>query len=610
MWRKVLDPRLYRAAFAPILLAFVVAAFSLVDRPRAITTTLAPDAFDGPKAFATLQGLATQFPDRRPGSAGDVSLARRVERDFRRSFCPDAGRDGACEEVTVRNVSGDTIDGESDLETVVATRLGRPGPGIMVLAHRDAAGRPAEAELSGTAALLELARVFGGRRTTRTLTLVSTSGGSGGAAAAAQLAADMPRDDPRPSAVLVLGDLASSSVRRPWVLPWSASAELAPVRLRRTVETALKLETGAEPGQPRAIAQLARLAFPFALTEQAPFNAVGIPAVAIQASAERGPPAGAAVSTDRLRGFGRAALRTIDALDNNPAFTEAPSTDIVVLDKVLPGWVARLLVGVLLLPMLVAAIDGLARVRRRKAAVTVWLRWLLALALPFGAAALATRLLGVTGVLDAAPGSALAPGLVPADGTAVAVVAVIFVLGVLAVRPLQRIFAARPESMPAVEREGGGPAAALTLAITGVAVAVWVANPFAAAVLVLPAHLWMLAAVPEVRLRRGPALALVLAALLPAALVLAVFANAIGASPAQLPWALILLAAGGQVGVLALLAMSAMGACAVGAFRLALLPAAGEAPPALGESVRGPMGYAGPGSLGGTESGFGTGVRR
>lgn len=332
--------------------------------------------------------------------------------------------------------------------------------------------------------------------------------------------------------------------------------------------------------------------------------------MAIQASAERGPHPGAAVSADRLRGFGRAALRTIDALDNNPAFAERPNAEIVVLNKVLPGWVARLLVGVLLLPMLVASIDGLARVRRRKAAIAIWLRWLLALALPFGAAALATRLLGATDVLDAAPGGAIVPGLVPVDGLAVAIVGAVFVLGVLAVRPLQRILAARPEAMPAVEREGGGPAAALTLAITAVAVAVWVANPFAAAVLVLPAHLWMLAAVPEVRLRRGSALALVLTALLPAALVLAVFANAIGASPAELPWALMLLVAGGQVGVLSLLAMAATGACAVGAFRLALLPAAGEAPPALGESVRGPMGYAGPGSLGGTDSGFGTGVRR
>lgn len=606
----MLDPRLYRAAFAPVLLALVVAAFSLVDRPRALTTTLAPDTFDGPRAFASLQGLATQFPDRRPGSAGDVALARRVERDLRSAFCPEAGPAGSCEQVSTRTLPGRTIDGESDLETVVATRLGAPGPGIMVLAHRDAAGRPAEAELSGTAALLELARVFGGRRTARTLTLVSTSGGSGGAASAAQLAAGMPEGDLRPAAVLVLGDMASASPRRPWVLPWSNGAELAPVQLRRTVENALKLETGDDPGYVRAVAQLARLAFPFAQSEQAPFNEAGIPAVTLQASAERGPSPEAAVTVARLRGFGRAALRTIDALDTAPALDLAPTADVVVLDKVLPAWVIRLLVGALLLPMVVAAVDGLARVRRRKTTIAVWIRWLAALAVPFAATALAARLVGSTGLLEAAPPSAVPAGLVGVDGLVVAIVALVFVLGVLAARPLQRLLAARPEAMPAVERESGGPAAALTLVMTVVAVAVWVANPFAAAVLVVPAHLWMLAAVPEVRLRRGPALALVLLALAPAALVLAVYAVAIGASPLELPWALLLLVAGGQVGLLALAAISLIAACAVGAFRLALLPAAGEAPPAATTSVRGPLGYAGPGSLGGTESGFGTGVRR
>jgi hypothetical protein len=83
----------------------------------------------------------------------------------------------------------------------------------------------------------------------------------------------------------------------------------------------------------------------------------------------------------------------------------------------------------------------------------------------------------------------------------------------------------------------------------------------------------------------------------------------VGATLAQLPWSLLLLVAGGQVGIPALLVLAVLAACALGAFRLALLPTTGEVPPAT-DSVRGPMGYAGPGSLGGTESGFGGGVRR
>jgi hypothetical protein len=75
----MLDGRIYRAAFAPLLLALLVAAFALAERPRPIGTTLAADAFDGRRAFATLEQLRRTFPNRRPGSPGDDALARRVE---------------------------------------------------------------------------------------------------------------------------------------------------------------------------------------------------------------------------------------------------------------------------------------------------------------------------------------------------------------------------------------------------------------------------------------------------------------------------------------------------------------------------------------------------
>jgi hypothetical protein len=259
----------------------------------------------------------------------------------------------------------------------------------------------------------------------------------------------------------------------------------------------------------------------------------------------------------------------------------------------------RLLVGILLLPPLVGAVDGLARVRRRKVAVAPWLRWLLGLAFPFALGALVIRLMGLTGLVGDAPGGAVAEGRVPVDGVALAAVVLVFVLGALAVRPLHRLLAA------AAPPEGPGPAAALALTIVALALLVWAFNPFAAAVLVVPAHLWMLAAAPELRLRRVAGIGLVVVALVPAALVLAVFAGATGASIAQLPWELVLLVAGGQVGLATLGAMSLMGACALGAWRLTSVPPEEDAVP-LPASVRGPLGYAGPGSLGGTESGFGS----
>src|SRR3954447_9506766 len=85
-------------------------------------------------------------------------------------------------EVSTPTFTGETIDGKRTLTTVLARQIGEPGPELVVVAHRDAADRGARAELSGTAAMLELARVVAGGRLRRTITFVSTSGGSGGAA--------------------------------------------------------------------------------------------------------------------------------------------------------------------------------------------------------------------------------------------------------------------------------------------------------------------------------------------------------------------------------------------------------------------------------------------
>ena len=68
-----------------------------------------------------------------------------------------------------------------DLTTVVATRPGQSERRIVLLAHRDG---PGLANLSGTAALLELARVLKSRELRKTLVLVSTSGSTTGFAGA------------------------------------------------------------------------------------------------------------------------------------------------------------------------------------------------------------------------------------------------------------------------------------------------------------------------------------------------------------------------------------------------------------------------------------------
>jgi hypothetical protein len=582
----MLDPRLYRAGFVPVLLALVVAAFSLVDLPRPMQTTLAPDQFVGRQALARLDDLASRFPKRRPGDAADAAMAQEIATTFRESGF----------RVSMVRHSGATIDGTRSLVDVVATRAGRPGPGLVLVAHRDAAGAGARAELSGTAALLEIAALLQqGGRTNRTLTVVSTSGGSGGAAGVRAVIERLPRPI---DAAIVLGNLASRQVRRPFVVPWTSGGGLAPIKLRRTVEGAVRKEAAMSPGSYRATAQLARLAVPFATGEQGPLDAAGIPAVTLSATGERVPAPDAAVSQQRLQAFGRAALRSLTALDNGPDLRTGPNADVQTLRKVLPGWAVRLLGGALLIPALLAAIDGFARVRRRREPVEAWLRWIAVLALPFLGAAVLVWLMDLSGLLGASPPSLPPAGAMPVDGTArgaLSAVGLVLLLGWLVLRPVKRALGVPPRGGPP------GSAAAVLLVLVVAATAVWVVNPFAGALFVPAAHLWLIAVAPDFRLRRSVGTALVVLGLAPFALVAINAANSLGIGPVATLWEGLLAVAGGEVGPLGVLAGCVVAACAVGALDVVWSRPALE-PPEPDITVRGPVSYAGPGSLGGTAS--------
>jgi len=581
----MLDLRIYRAAFIPLLVAIVLVAFSLQPRARPIATTLSPEAFDVTRTAQLLTGMAEDYPDRRPGSAGDAALARKVETDFR----------AAGFEVRTDDFTGRTIDGRRTLRTVVAERPGRLERRIVVLAHRDAAARGSKAELSGTAALLELARLFSGRTTRRTLTLVSTSGGSGGAAGAAHWAEHVggPVD-----AVIVLGDLAGTRSRRPWVVPWSDGLGVAPLRLSRTVELAVRQEVSA-PGAANAAEQLLRLAFPLTVSEQGVVDDHGIPAVLISSSGELGPAPDDPVSEERLQGFGRAALRSLTALDDGPDVTPGePQNVIVTRGQVVPEWAVRLLVGVLLLPVLLGALDGIFRVRRRGEGPVRWVVWTLASALPFLLAGLILILLRAATVLDAPP-APVPPDVLGLSWAAVIVGAAALALGFVLVRPaiIERAQPAGPPGTP-------GSAGAVAL-VTALAVAVvWVRNPYAALFLVPAAHLWLFAVAPEVRVPHVVRLALVVLGLVPLGVVALAYAFTLDAGPLDLLRLSVQMVAGGAIGPFTLLSWSVVAGCAVSA----AIVAARVAPPAPrvggGFEVRsrGPIGYAGPGSVGGTES--------
>lgn len=594
----MLNARLYRAAMVPFVFALAIAAFSLVPRAQPLGTTMASDAFNGGRAFAQLRALERRFPQRQPGSLGDARLAQYVAGELRSL----GGSTGGGFNVSEHEFEAQTADGERTLTNVVASRPGYTSePPIVVIAHRDAAAAGSGAELSGTAALLELARVLASRETRRPVILASTSGGSGGGdAGASQLAAQLPE---QVDAAIVLGDLTAPRLSRPVVVPWSNGYGSAPLQLQRTLDEAIAHETGARAGEPSALSQLAHLTFPMAAGEQGVMNAAGVPAVLVQASGDRGPSPREPVSPERMEGLGRSVLYAVDALDASPNVSAQMSTGLQLAGQTLPAWTVALLAVTLMLAPALVAVDGVARMRRRRRPLARWALWTLSCGLPFLCCAALAWILGRLGVIGGAPATPILPSAMPFDGRAVGVVLAMvltFALGWLLWGMLIRRLGMplRPEP------DEAGLSVVLLLVVVGAAV--WLANPYAA-LLVLPAmHLWLLLASPELRPPRIPALLLVAAGVAPLALLVAYNAHQLGLAPGQVAWTTVLLLAGGQIALGAALLWSLALGSAVVAALVALAPHdALPEPVRAGRervSIRGPLTYAGPGSLGGTES--------
>ncbi|HEV7460381.1 MAG TPA: hypothetical protein VGN78_07590 [Solirubrobacteraceae bacterium] len=586
----MLDPRVYRAAFIPAAFALIVAAFSLQEPAPGLGSSLAPDAFVGARAFdgpgTGLQPLASAYPQRRPGSPGDSGVAGRVISTFR-----TAGL-----QTIIRRFSANTPAGRRPMQDVIGVRAGVSNHRIVVLAHRDSLYSPATADLSGTATLAELARVFTGGSLHKTLVLVSTSGASGGNAGASAWA----RAPGGPvDAVVVLGDLASTRVRGPLVVPWSNGLGIAPIGLQRTVAQSLSLETGRHVSQAGLGGQFARLAVPLTTSEQGEVAVHGLPAVLLTLAGERGAGAARTVSQDRLQEMGRTTLRTLTALDASAQGMPAPRGELLFSRKIVPGWAIRLVVGALILPALIAAIDGFARVRRRREPVGRWMTWTLAGVVPFVVAWLFALFLEFTGLLPVAPAAPVPAGAIPLDAAGIAsmvAVALVVVVGWLALRPLV-LRVAHARAAP----DSPGAAAAVLLVFTLLGTAVWAVNPFAAALLVPGLHLALLLLAPELRLRRGLQVFALVLALAPLALIVVYYGDEFGLSLGEIPWATLLLAVGGGFGIPGVLAWC-LGLGVLGDV-LAILYARGRgAPKPDAPRTRGPLSYAGPGSLGGTES--------
>jgi hypothetical protein len=585
----VIEPRLYRVAFVPALLAAVLAAFSLQSRPRPLSQGLAADVlFEGDLAARSAQRIAATTPDRRAGRPGDRTTAELVAGSLeRRGF----------------TVERDAFShaGRS-LVNVVARRAGRSRRQLVLVAGRDAGGVPdAAGSAADTAALLELARVFQGRPTRRTLLLASVDGSSLGEVGAERLARSL-GDPDLVDAVLVVSDLGSPTRRGSLIVPWSSETTRTGIGLQRTVADSIREELDVPVGGTGAVGQLFRLAFPLGIGAQGPFLEHGFEAVRISGSGELPSEEGgaAAVDQDQLGGLGRATLRAVTAIDQSGRAEGGAGAYLTAVSQVMPGWAIALLAFTLLLPALVTAVDAFARARRRRLPILPWLRWLAVWSAPFAAALAGAELLALVGATPEPPPAPVAPADFPLDGPAIAVLCGVAAIGLL-VFLLARRLVVRPDAALADPAQPGA-GCALALATSAAAALLWVVNPFAVLMALPAVHLWLLATLVEPAPRRRARAAMVAVGALPPLLVVLYHLFALHVDPLSGAWYLLLLVTGHVVGLIsALVGCVWLGAlCAA----LAIVRAKGdpEPPAPAGPSVYGPGTYAGPGSLGGTES--------
>ena len=417
---------------------------------------------------------------------------------------------------------------------------------------------------------------------------------------------------------------SATSPRRAPARPSSAPSPKHPARRRllltRTVAQALAQQVGATPAAPTLLDRLAQLSFPLTAGEQGPLLAHGVPAVLLQTGSELPPARAVPPSAARLEGLGRAVLSAVYALDSGPEVAGAAGaleTSLPIQRKLLPEWAVRLLVAALLLPPLLTAGDGLARLRRsRERSIVPWMLWVLVCGLPFLAAALFAMLLGGLGAI-AAPRPPVPSGALPLDGSGVETllaVTLVLLLAWLAWPALLRRLALplRPNAAAA--------GLALLLVLCVLAIVVWAIDPFTALLLVPALHLWLPLAASDRPVLGRPAvgrlalwpLALVVLGAAPLALLIAFYAQRLHLGVGGVAHTALLLLASGRIAIPGAVLWSVAAGCFAAALLLALTPPRTGQPTVGGPGdgadqpepapIRGPLSYAGPGSLGGTDS--------
>jgi hypothetical protein len=439
-----------------------------------------PLDFDG-SAAATMAASLLGIPGARaPGGQGDFAAAdfvqTRLDKGGYQTFVQDFAADlPEQSNVPMKNVIGYVPGRQSDV--------------IAIIAHRDGRGTGADDNASATGVLLELARTLKPLAHERGLLFVSTDGGTTGGQGAEKFASGSPFA-PRVVAAVVLDSVAADvgTPLRVLIRPERVARGTSPTLFRTTRSVITRL-TSKDPIVPGLFDQLSGLAIPYALAEQGPLLARGVPALTLTA----GPPPDLTADftsyhSVQLGEVGKVVANLVVQLDGAGQIEPGGRPAIFFGSRTMRGWLAQLAVVALLAPALTCILDLAARCRRRQIPVAPGVKALAWRCATWGAGLLALWLLPLL------PGN-LASGVASAPrsdsiGLSWSGVFLAVGAGLLVWRFVVRQRLVRGAHVSGAARTGGLVAALLGLAFASTLLVAF--NPFTL-VLLLPAlHLWLL----------------------------------------------------------------------------------------------------------------------
>ncbi len=480
----MLNIRLYRTSWLVAGVALVVALLTLQTPDPGPEPSL-PSTIDGQETLLLESQLSSIAPERPAGSAGDLRAARFVQGQL--AQVPGATAPGGQKNrVQVQDFQalsdGEPVDLQNVYLVVPGVPDGRVPGGVVVVAPRDTpAGVSAGA--SATAVMLRLARVSGTTRHQRPHLFVSTDGSTIGNAG---LRWFLERFSAFPlSAVIVLDAPGEANGDRVHV--WTAGrTDRQSLGLGNFAQGSIERAGGRADGPPSINGQLPRLAVPQTFGEQGAAIAAGLPAVTLSARSESPLREGRPVTAERLELVANATGDLLGVLDAAPAIPAADG-GLRFAGKFLRPTIARFALLLSMLPVLVLALDIVARRRRARVPLGDGLRAVGLRVVPLAAALGAAHLLAIGGLL---PRPAAGAPPLPADARFGALAGLAIVLCAAAAL-LGRRATRRPSRRIQASSAAEGTAALGAMAV--VLVALWTLSPYSLVIAVPIAHAALLA---------------------------------------------------------------------------------------------------------------------